>query len=199
MERPNQQEEEVLTEYELQREAIMARNKAKLAELEVSCCRAQPSRQTDLAKELINPELCCMSVIQRSGHCIARLQDACASDTQCNSDVAVRSCLPQLPQLVDKMSAAAMQETQAAKARKQARLAPAPGSARRQSSRSTVAATKAKLKQAMVDSSGKHPVGRSAIEVQLFRHQPHQHSDMASPVASCICGALSAASTRHCR
>ncbi len=41
MDESKHEEEEVLTEYELQREAIIARNKAKLAELEVSNCCAQ--------------------------------------------------------------------------------------------------------------------------------------------------------------
>ena len=64
------------------------------------------------------------------------------------------------PSQVDKMAASmaagAQEQKQEAKARNQARFAPSGGTVRR-SSRSTAEATKARLKQAAAEASGKAP------------------------------------------
>lgn len=95
MEDSKHKEEEVLTEYELQREAIMARNKAKLAELEVSNRCAQPTSQDRLEH---GPHKTSMMLYDGN----AMIWPPCQATTGCFTlklvsailSVSVRSCRP---------------------------------------------------------------------------------------------------------
>jgi hypothetical protein len=119
---------EGLTEYEQQREARIAANKRRLEELEARAAAGREAPAGRGTAALPRPQL----------------QPGVGTP-------------PQVPQLAASMTAAARQEKQATKARKEAKVAPPAGGAVRRSSRATAAATRAKLQEAAAAGSGTRP------------------------------------------